>query len=328
MDDRISILIPCYNAERSVGDAIESALRQTWPNKEVIVVDDGSTDSSLDVIRQFDQRIRWETGPNRGGGAARNRLLELAHGEWLQYLDADDVLQPEKVARQAKYAITHPNCDVLCSPVAWMRVENGQIICTDTVIPEPRDPWILLALWHLPQTSGPLWRKATLQRVGGWREAQPCCQEHELYCRLLENNAHFEYRDGCFAVYRDLDDGRRITRRSKGEFERQKLRILERIEDHLRGTSQLTSARRQAVNDARHDLARRLWNYDLRLSISTCNRILESDCYFQPSRSPSSPPLYSLAFRLLGFHGAQIAASATRALRGWCKPPNWGKIRT
>src|SRR5580704_15422021 len=99
----VSILIPCYNAERWVAQAIESALAQTWPEKEVIVVDDGSTDGSLGIIKQFEARIRWETGPNRGGNNTRNRLLELARGEWLQYLDADDYLLPDKVGRQMKF---------------------------------------------------------------------------------------------------------------------------------------------------------------------------------------------------------------------------------
>ena len=83
----VSILIPCFNAERWIAQAIESALAQTWPHKEVIVVDDGSTDGSLEVIRRFDGRVRWESGPNRGGNVARNRLLELSNGEWLQYLE-------------------------------------------------------------------------------------------------------------------------------------------------------------------------------------------------------------------------------------------------
>src|SRR5262245_58403046 len=108
MDRLVSILIPCYNAERWISEAIESALAQTWAAKEVIVVDDGSTDRSLDIIRKFDGRIRWETGPNRGGGRARNRLLELASGEWLQYLDADDYLLPEKIAAQMQFVTAHP----------------------------------------------------------------------------------------------------------------------------------------------------------------------------------------------------------------------------
>src|SRR5262249_36168082 len=162
------ILIPCYNAERWVGQAIESALAQTWANKEVIVVDDGSTDHSLAVIRQFDGLIRWESGPNLGGGVARNRLLELACGEWLQYLDADDYLLPSKIERQIEHSVIDPDCDVICSPTAWEHLEDGQVLCTDEEIPEPRDPWILLALWRLPQTGGALWRRSALEEVGGW----------------------------------------------------------------------------------------------------------------------------------------------------------------
>jgi glycosyltransferase involved in cell wall biosynthesis len=113
---QISILIPCFNADKWIAQSIESALAQTWPNKEVVVLDDGSTDGSLDIIRRFDGRIRWETGPNRGGGAARDRLLTLAHGEWLQYLDADDLILPEKITRQVEFLERHTDCDVVCSP--------------------------------------------------------------------------------------------------------------------------------------------------------------------------------------------------------------------
>src|SRR3954470_2799092 len=117
MKTLVSILIPCYNAERWIAQAIESALAQTWPEKEVIVVNDGSTDGSLDVIKTFDGRIRWETGPNRGGNVARNRLLELAHGRWLQYLDADDYLLPKKLAHQMEVVARDSEVDVVYSPV-------------------------------------------------------------------------------------------------------------------------------------------------------------------------------------------------------------------
>src|SRR5262245_29413048 len=108
----VSILIPCFNAVRWIEQAIESALAQTWDDKEVIVVDDGSTDGSLQVIRRFDDRIHWETGPNRGGNAARNRLTELSSGEWLQFLDADDYLLPDKIARQMEFLATQAKADV------------------------------------------------------------------------------------------------------------------------------------------------------------------------------------------------------------------------
>src|ERR1700732_3161240 len=123
----VSILIPCYNAERWVAQAIESALAQTWSEKEVIVMDDGSRDGSLEVIKSFGARIVWETGPNRGGNVARNRLLELARGEWLQYLDADDYLLPLKIERQVTFLREHPACDVVYSPVLWVNWSEQKI---------------------------------------------------------------------------------------------------------------------------------------------------------------------------------------------------------
>ena len=100
---KVSILIPCYNSERWLAQAVESALSQTYPNKEVIVVDDGSTDTSLKIIKGFGDLIHWETQKNQGGNATRNRLLELSTGQWLQYLDADDYLLPEKIGQQIEY---------------------------------------------------------------------------------------------------------------------------------------------------------------------------------------------------------------------------------
>ncbi len=308
----VSILIPVYNGERFVEQAIESALAQTWPAKEVIVVDDGSTDRSLELIKKFDGRIRWETGPNRGGNTARNRLLELARGEWLQYLDADDYLLPEKVERQLSFVHEHPDYDIICSPLIWEKMENDLLFCVKTQFPEPYDPWILLALWYLPQTGGTLWKRSALESVGGWRVEQPCCQEHELYFRFLEADCRFGFRDGCFAVYRDWDHSLRVTQRVPGEVDRQRLIILDRIENCLKERGQLTPARRQAVNDARHQVARKVWLIDRPRAFDVVRKINDSDPHFCPKTGPASPPLYQFAYRMLGFRGAQWVAAFRR----------------
>lgn len=311
MDPLVSILIPCYNAERWIAHAIESALAQTWPKKEVIVVDDGSTDRSLDIIKGFDSHIRWETGPNCGSNPTRNRLLALAQGNWLQYLDADDYLLPEKVSWQVEFTRGDPDIDVIYSPVARHWIENGTVICTEAPIPEPRDPWILLALWHLPQTGGALWRKKAIESVGGWRVDQPCCQEHELYYRLLAANAHFEYCSrGGLAVYRDLEQNSRITTRIPRDVcLRERLAIIDRAEKHLAQHSLLTPLRRQAVNDARHQIARRLWRSDRERAVDIHERILASNRSYVPTVTSWSPRSYSIAYRVLGFRGAQILES-------------------
>ena len=101
----VSILIPAYNAERWIADTMESAIAQTWPRKEIIVVDDGSTDGTRAVAQQFESNeVQVVTQPNQGAAAARNKAFSLSRGDYIQWLDADDLLSPEKVAHQMQRA--------------------------------------------------------------------------------------------------------------------------------------------------------------------------------------------------------------------------------
>ena len=101
MRSLVSILIPAYNSERWITPCIQSALRQTWQPKEIIVVDDGSTDSTLQVARQFSSKgIQVLTQPNQGASVARNTAFAACQGDYIQWLDADDLLEPDKIERQ------------------------------------------------------------------------------------------------------------------------------------------------------------------------------------------------------------------------------------
>src|SRR5882757_4225981 len=100
MTPLVTIGIPSYNSARWLQAAIGSALGQTWANREVIVVDDGSTDSSLLLASAYGDRIQLLRSAHRGATNARNMILKEALGEWIQFLDADDYLLPEKIERQ------------------------------------------------------------------------------------------------------------------------------------------------------------------------------------------------------------------------------------
>lgn len=187
----VSIIIPCFNAEQCIADAIESALGQAYDPIEVIVIDDGSTDESRDVIRSFDERIRWEFGPNRGGSAARNRGLELARGEMIQFLDADDLLDPCKIERQASLLESDQNSLVFCrarvidlktgtSLGVW---GSSNISCEDAII---------YVLRSVLQTAAPLHWKHNLMRIGGWREGLPAGQDPDLHMRLACEGIRFK----------------------------------------------------------------------------------------------------------------------------------------
>lgn len=100
MADLVSAIVPCYNYGRSVGQAIESVLKQTYSPIECIVVDDGSTDETPSVVARFERRVRLIRQENQGISAARNAGITAARADFLAFLDADDCWYPEKIARQ------------------------------------------------------------------------------------------------------------------------------------------------------------------------------------------------------------------------------------
>jgi glycosyltransferase involved in cell wall biosynthesis len=109
MSSTVSVLVPAYNAERWIGSALESALNQSWPKIEIIVVDDGSRDGTLSVAKRYEnERVKIIKQENRGAAAARNSALLEAQGDFIQYLDADDLLSPEKVEEQVLLLCNHP----------------------------------------------------------------------------------------------------------------------------------------------------------------------------------------------------------------------------
>ncbi len=121
----ISVVIPCYNAAAFLRATIESILGQTQPVLEVIVVDDGSADDSANIAESFGPPVRVIRQPNQGESAARNRGIEAAGGDWVAFLDADDLWLPTKVELQAE-AIRSAPADVVCVTGDFLLFGEGQ----------------------------------------------------------------------------------------------------------------------------------------------------------------------------------------------------------
>jgi glycosyltransferase involved in cell wall biosynthesis len=309
----VSILIPCCNAERFIEQAVESALSQTIPGKEVIVIDDGSKDGSLARILRFGSSIRVESGPNRGGNRTRNRLLALARGRWVQYLDADDYLLPEKIEQQLSDA--SPDAEVLFGAVTVEEsLAGGEARREVLEIPDQPDVWQLLIRWHLPQTGGSLWRRDTLRAAGGWKNDQPVCQEHELYLRLLAAGAAFERTSGG-AVYRIWSNGT-VCRRNPLATLQMKMKIVHRAETILRERQQLDDERKRCLAHARLETARVAYPLDPEFAFRLSREAEQAAPGFVPPYSDAFPPLYRLTYRLLGFRTAERLAGLKRRLAG------------
>jgi glycosyltransferase involved in cell wall biosynthesis len=309
----VSILIPCYNAEQWVGDAIRSALAQTYEPKEVIVVDDGSTDGSLEVIRSFGEAIRSESGPNRGACEARNRLTALSRGEWLQYLDADDYLLPEKITTQMRVARCE-TCDLVASP--WLR-EGG---CVIDDLPS-KDPWtdFLGHSEHLGNTITNLWRKHAVEATGGWNPSKPFNQEVELILRMLKSGARVAYCSTSMAVARSVNPCSITNRRDLTLAWRSCLALVEDAVGFLRVSGQLTPGRRAAAAQTCLRAARYLWRLgdpSWRHAERLANQI-EPDI---KKALHSSTHVYGRVYSLLGFRPAErYLQCSARLKRGIAK---------
>ncbi len=125
MQPLVSIIIPFYNAERYLSATLQSAIDQTWNNKEIIVVDDGSTDRSIELITNFkSDKVKLYQQQNKGAAAARNLGLSHAKGEYVQFLDADDLLSKDKIEKQVLALQNHPDQVAVCSTVHFKDDED------------------------------------------------------------------------------------------------------------------------------------------------------------------------------------------------------------
>ena len=191
MKPLVSILIPAYNAQPWLAETIRSALAQTWPSKEIIVVDDGSRDQTLSVARQFaSKNVSVVTQENQGGSAARNRAFELCQGEFIQWLDADDLLAPEKIARQMEAWTKCPGNETLFSS-AWAyfmyRPRRARF--------EPTSLWAdlsplewLVRKWETNAHMNPatwLVSRKLIDAAGPWDTRLIYCEDGEYFCRVI-----------------------------------------------------------------------------------------------------------------------------------------------
>lgn len=202
----VSILIPAYNAEEWISDTLQSAIAQTWRRKEVIVVDDGSTDRTAEVSQRFaSKELKVVSIPNQGAAAARNHALRLSQGEYIQWLDADDLLAPDKVERQLATLPEVDSSRVLLSS-AWApfyyRTRHARFVHSSLCQDLSPVEWLLRKMsenLHM-QTATWLTSRELTEAAGPWDTRLLSDDDGEYFCRVLlaSKGTRFVPRTGVF----------------------------------------------------------------------------------------------------------------------------------
>jgi glycosyltransferase involved in cell wall biosynthesis len=304
----VSIIIPCYNAERWVAEAIQSCLEQTYRPIELIVIDDGSTDNSLDVIKSFGDAIQWETGPNRGGNHARNRGFELSRGEYIQFLDADDYLLPEKIETQVA-CLQSNEADVVYGDWRHLcHLPEGRAEFEEVTVSGGHADMLqaLLGGWWVA-SHAVLLRRQAVSRIGGWDESLKAAQDTDLMIRLALAESHFVYQPGCHSIYRrygnvTVGTGNRLRSLDNHS------RVLDKAIAALDAKKDMKHKYRRNLAQSFFRLAHTYFDLDRTKYESTMEKALSLD----PEFSPSASPVYRTVQWLLGFRTADLLASWKR----------------
>jgi FkbM family methyltransferase len=214
MDPLVSVIIPVYNAERYIGRTLESILNQTYKNVEIIVINDGSTDKSEQIISNYqNEKIKYIYQENRGCSAAKNTGLAYAKGDFIQYLDADDLLSNDKIEKQVELLKNEPLKIAVCKTLSFESdpsTENGIEIDTQFLYTTDDTLGFLLNLYGLNNRGGMIQPNAFLvsrqlaDKIGGWDTSiSPSRDEDgEYFCRAILASTGLIYLNEGINFYR------------------------------------------------------------------------------------------------------------------------------
>jgi glycosyltransferase involved in cell wall biosynthesis len=195
----VSVIIPAYNVEHYIARCLDSVLNQSHKDIEIICVDDCSVDKTYSIMLSFKQNFPAITilrnTENKGASYSRNFGLSYANGEFIQFLDSDDVLLPEKISHQSRLLV-QSTFDFVAGACKWHKLD-GKIITTDNFTFNVFED---LFFSRLGDTCSNLWRKECILKAGGWNEDMRSSQETDLMFRLVKQDVNVLYDNEPFTL--------------------------------------------------------------------------------------------------------------------------------
>lgn len=312
MEKLVSIIIPCYNAQEWLAETIDSCLQQTYSQVEVIVIDDGSTDGSIQILQQYGDRIRWEQQPyNQGANAARNRAFALARGAYIQWLDADDLILPEKIERQVQFLEETGNDAVYGDWQAKYHAADGSTRMSRVMEPGAQADILasLLADWWTAVASL-LYRRDALERAPGWDDRLLNGDDRHYMLALAMSGARISYQPGCYSIYRRHSSS--ITGSRPMQWIQGQVLVVDNAKEKLIAKNRLTPAYRQAIATSYFKLSRHAFRLDTKLHAQLLQKALAVVPDF---KSVNEPSLYKMVQNVIGFRRTEHLVGMYRLLR-------------
>jgi glycosyltransferase involved in cell wall biosynthesis len=257
----VSIVIPCFNGAATITATIESVLSQGNVARDVVIIDDGSTDRSLETARYFEPNLRVITGPNRGASAARNRGIAETASEWIVFLDADDLLVPGTLSRRLETAAATGADVVVCD---WQElldhgggtVDGARKSVNFAMLAVDAEIGCATHVWAT--TAALLYRRSLVEKIGGFAEDLPVIQDARFLFDAAYHGARFAHSPHLGARHRISPES--LSRRDPAAFWRDVLLNSKQIEALWQTRGALTSRHRAALadiyNGAAHGLFR------------------------------------------------------------------------
>jgi hypothetical protein len=222
----VSIIIPAYNSEQWISDAAKSALAQTWPHKEIIIIDDGSNDATLKIAQSFSSKsLKVISQDNRGASSARNKGLQDAQGDYIQFLDADDLLAPNKIECQIK--LLREFGGKYISSGSWApfveRLDDAEYVPDILWQDMGAVDWIVCAWqdnkYELLPLHAWLTPRCIVEKAGRWNEQLTTYEDSEYFCRIILSSHGIKFCPEAKCLYRRGNSGSLSHRRSITDLE-------------------------------------------------------------------------------------------------------------
>jgi glycosyltransferase involved in cell wall biosynthesis len=310
----VSIIIPAYNALRWLPETLASVAAQAGIEKEVIIVDDGSTDGTAAYLEKEWHQFSLIRTHNLGVSHARNIGTEAAQGEWIQYLDADDLLMPGKLSRQVQLMREHSEADVIYSN--WQRLnedDDGQFRLGEKICRKYEDihadPEIAFfsAIWC--PTGAYLYRRNFLNKLLPWKEWLPVIQDARFAWDAAAAGAHWLHDPEISVLYRQHRSGS-VSTRNRRAFLLDCVANMDDIRSIWELKGQLSHDRKDVLIKGYESSIRGMYLEDVIAFRKLYQRVLE----FEPKYRPSNCWL-RVASIFLGYEGAEMVSHHWRKLK-------------